>query len=163
MSYLYDKPFFVLFHNPKCKKCGIRFNLARFPFEVTPETPELKKMTQLPRHKTGVFYAFYYRCSRCGSIASILDCYYATHPKQLAKEQKKGRNYRVYDLFYAGLHGRLRQKEKGVVVPEPTVEDTEKNWLPQSRLILSIGLGLYSILCAVLPFALYGMYHAFGF
>lgn len=145
--YILDQSKFVFFHTPKCKKCGAKLHMARFPFVISPENPELKRVAEVRSFKNGSeFYIFYYRCPSCKSVASVLDCYYAAYPKKLEEKQNRGEDYRLEDAFYVGLKERLIQKEKGTTVPEPTEKDTEKNWL----LLARSGVFFYYFLLALM-------------
>lgn len=145
-EYIVDKGDFVFFHTPKCKKCGVKLHMARFPFVLSPETHELKRLAIQGGCSYGTrFYVLYYRCPSCKSVASVLDCYYAAHPRKLEEKQRLGKNYRLEDMFYVGLNERLRQKENGVFIPEPTEKDTEKNWLPFVRGFILWGYCMFAL------------------
>ena len=153
-SFYFRHSSFVLFHTPTCKKCGTRFYLARLPVLLNDAASELLEIVGR-RSYGSVIDIFYYRCPSCGSVASISDCYYAMHRKKLEKEQKRGRDYRPKDLFYAGLKGRLRQKERGMEVPELASKIANKDWHLFVRCFMLFFVFLFALMGGLAIFMLW--------
>ena len=159
MVFYWERSRYILFKTPRCPNCRGKMHMARLPVV---NTLEKSVLTKLAGYRSS-FYVMYFRCPSCKKVASIRDCYYAEHPGKLEKERQKGRDPRLKDMFYAALHTRAMHKKLGIPFPEPTSEDTDKNWHPFMRRFLLLFSFLLPCMVGMCIFFAYGFLRFTGF